>query len=159
MADLKTVRVMHGTPRFLAIADLVMVEDGNPDDVELFVAEGKYFPRSVDELSACIPQVDLPLLEIVFLAMIIGFFVPGAASGAEILEHVIVLLELPGLDAESKELTLEAGEILLQQRVPCLFSFLRQYFLRLCARMRRLVIREAEEVHWFPHSFDLHRFV
>ena len=108
-----------------------MVEDENPDDVELFVAEGKYFPRSVDEPSACIPQVDLPLLVPVFLAMMIGFFVPGAASGAEVLEHVIELLELQGLGAESKDLTPEAREILLQQRVPCLFSFLGQYFLRL----------------------------
>ena len=132
-----------------------MVEDGNPDDVELFAAEGKYFPRSVDEPSACVPQVDLPLLAPVFLAMIIGLFVPGAASGVEVLEHVIELLELPGLGAESKDLTPEAGEIPLQQRVPCLFSFLHQYFLRLYERMRRFVIREIEMVHRLPHSFDL----
>ena len=135
----------------------MIVEDGNPDDVELFVAEGKYFPRSVDEPSACILRVDLPILVPVFLEMIIGFSVPGAVSGAEVLENVTGLLELQGLGAESKDLTPEAGEILLQQRVPCLFSFLRQYFLRPYARMRRFVIREAEEVHWFPHFFDLHR--
>ena len=157
MADLKTIKVKHGTPRFLVTADLAMVEDGNPDDVELFVAEGKYFPRSVVEPSACIPQVDLPLLAPVFLAMIIGFFVPGAASGAEVLEHVIGLLEPPWLGVESKDLTLEAGEILLQQRVPCLFSFLCHYFLRLYVRMRRFVIREAEKVHRLPHFFDLPR--
>ena len=29
--------------------------------------------------------------------------VPGAMPNAEVLEHVIVLLELPGLDTESKE--------------------------------------------------------
>lgn len=142
---------------FLVIADLVMVEDGNPDDEESFVAEWKCFPRSADEPSACIPRVDLPIPASVFLAMIIVFSVPGAASDAEVLENVTGLLGLQGLGAESKDLTPEVGEILLQQRVPCLFSYLRQYFLRLSARMRRFVIREAEMVHGFPYFFDLHR--
>lgn len=134
-----------------------MAEDGNPDDVQLFAAEGKCFPRSVDEPSAYILQVDLPLLVPVFLAMMIDFFVPGASAAAWVLEHVIGPLELQGLGAESKDLTPEAGEILLQQRVSCLFSFLRQYFLRLYARMGRFAIQEAEMVHRLLHFFDLPR--
>ena len=132
-----------------------MIEDGNPDEEDSIVAGWKYFPHSVDETSACIPQADLPILVSVSLVMTIGSFVPEMVSGAEILENVTGLLELQGLGAESKDLTPEAGEILLQQRVPFLFSFLRQYFPRLCARMKRFEIREAEEVHGFPHFFDL----